>query len=71
MNMSYGLLTGDVFNWTTNVPFPDGIYRALLHNSPRQRNTSTGGTDQLYDAVSAWCAVTVEGDRNRDLGSPR
>ena len=22
--MSYGLLTGDDFNWTTNVPFPHG-----------------------------------------------
>ena len=23
-NMSYSLLTGDDFNWTTNVPFPLG-----------------------------------------------
>ena len=53
--MSCGLLTGAI-SIGRQMLFPDEIRRALLHNSP---------------AVSAWCAVTVEGDRNRDLGSPR
>ena len=52
--MSCGLLTGAI-SIGRQMPFPDEIRRALLHNSP---------------AVSAWCAVTVEGDRNLDLGSP-
>ena len=62
MNMLYGLLTGDVFIWVTNV-----------HKSPKQRNPQL--ETQKYEGrvglvFTARYAVTIEGDRFRDVGSP-
>ena len=76
MNMAYGLLTGDDFNWTTNVPFPHGrgYTEPFFTNFPdkefSQLEEQTNCTMSVSLVSIAKCAVTVEGDRIRDLGSP-